>query len=145
MEINKKGVFFTFIALFIIILVVAVVTTKDTYRYRERSNAISSRVKTMNNFIQDFEEDLERELFIGGYRALISMNSYVRQIQDKIILVIVNGIPKYRYRPEKYIIPTGSNINPKNAVQIRFPSLESSIEKKFDFISIIYLKCHIWL
>lgn len=84
MEMNKRAVFFTFIALFVIILVVAVVTTRDTYRYRERSNAISSRVRTMNNFIQDFEEDLERELFIGGYRALISMNSYVRQIQDYV-------------------------------------------------------------
>ena len=81
---KRKAVFFTFIALFVIILVVAVVTTRDTYRYRERSNAISSRVRTMNNFIGDFEDDLERELFIGGYRALISMNSYVRQIEDYI-------------------------------------------------------------
>ncbi len=98
MEINNKGVFFTFIALFVIILVVAVVTTKDTYRYRERSSAIYSRVKTMNNFIQDFDEDLERELFIGGYRALISMNAYVRQIQgyvtdldETFTEILVNG------------------------------------------------------
>jgi len=79
---SKKAVFFTFIAIFILILIIAVVTTRDTYRYRERSNAIASRVRTMNDFIEDFEKDLERELYIGGYRAILSMNAYVRQEED---------------------------------------------------------------
>ncbi len=81
---NKKGIFFTFIALFIVILIVAVVSTKQKYRYSERSNAIASRIRTMNNFIEDYENDIEREIFIGGYRALISVNSYIRQTQSYI-------------------------------------------------------------
>ena len=81
---SKKGVFFTFIALFMIILIISYVTTKEKYRYRERSSAISMRIKTMNKFIQDFEEDIDRELYIGGYRALISMNAYTRLIQGYV-------------------------------------------------------------
>ncbi len=81
---SKKGVFFTFIALFMIILIISYVTTKENYRYRERSSAISMRIKTMNKFMQDFEEDINRELYIGGYRALISMNAYVKLIQGYV-------------------------------------------------------------
>ena len=80
----SKGVFFTMIAIFVIILVIAIVSTRESYRYRERSNAIYSRVRTMNNFIDDFEKDIERGLYIGGYRALISMNSYVRLIENYV-------------------------------------------------------------
>ncbi len=83
-KIGKKGVFFTFIALFIIILIVAIVSTKQRFRYTEKSNAIATRIRTMNGFIEDYEKDIQRELFIGGYRALVSMNSYIRQIQTYI-------------------------------------------------------------
>ena len=38
----------------------------------------------MNNFIEDFEKDLDREMFIGGYRALLSMNSYIKQTEDYV-------------------------------------------------------------
>lgn len=95
---NRKGVFFTFMAIFIMILIVAVVTTKDKYRYREKASAIAARVETMNNFISDFEKDADRELYIGGYRALLGMNSYIKESEDYIHdfdsvfrEVIVNG------------------------------------------------------
>jgi hypothetical protein len=81
---KKKAVFFTFAAIFLIIILIAIITTTNTYRYREKSTAISSRVKTMNNFLYDFDKDMNREIYIGGYRALISINSYLRQIQGFI-------------------------------------------------------------
>jgi len=83
-RIKKKGVFFTFIAVFIIILIVALVSTRNTFRYQQKSDAIAIRVSSMDAFIDDYEKDLQRELFIGGYRAFISMNSYVRDIEDYI-------------------------------------------------------------
>ena len=81
---NKRAVFFTFIAMFIVVLVVAVVSTRDSYRYREKSRAVTARIRTMNNFIDDFEKDLDREIYIGGYRSLLSMNAYIRQIEDYV-------------------------------------------------------------
>ena len=81
---QKKGMFFTFVALFLIIIIVSIINTKSTYRYRDNANAVSSRVVTMNEFISDFEDDFQRELYIGGYRALLSMNSYIRQIQGYV-------------------------------------------------------------
>jgi len=77
---KKKAVFFTMIALFITVLIMAFFTTHDTFRYRDRSNSIITRVRTINAFIDDFESDLDREMFIGGYRAILSMNLYIREI-----------------------------------------------------------------
>ncbi|NTV24508.1 MAG: hypothetical protein HGA85_09190, partial [Nanoarchaeota archaeon] len=64
----------------------------------EKSNSIASRVDTMSKFVGDFEEDLLRELFIGGYRSLISMNSYLSDsegfVSDFDIIyqeILVNG------------------------------------------------------
>lgn len=81
---SKKGVFFTFVALFVIILIVAMVSTKQRYRYSEKSNAISARIRTMNTFIEDYEKDIEREVYIAGYRSLISMSSYIRTIKNYV-------------------------------------------------------------
>jgi hypothetical protein len=82
--IRRKAVFFTFAAIFLIIILIAIITTTSTYRYREKGTAVSARVMTMNTFISDFEKDVDRELYIGGYRALISVNAYLRQIQGFI-------------------------------------------------------------
>ncbi|MBD3203091.1 hypothetical protein GF327_02255 [Candidatus Woesearchaeota archaeon] len=75
---NKKGVFFTFIAVFLVIFIVIAVSTRNPNRYREKSYAISTRIRTMNNFVDDFENDMQREMFIGGYRSLLSLQKYIR-------------------------------------------------------------------
>lgn len=83
-KMNKKGVFFIFIALFITILLIAVVTTRQTYRYSEKSEVIRTRVETMNSFIDDFDKDFERAIYIGGYRALLSVYSHMRDINSYV-------------------------------------------------------------
>ncbi len=81
---QKKAVFFTFAAVFMVIILVGIITASNSYRYREKSLTISSRIRTMNNFITDFEKDIDRELYIGGYRALISVNAYMRILQGYV-------------------------------------------------------------
>ncbi|MEM4397137.1 MAG: hypothetical protein QW757_00765 [Candidatus Woesearchaeota archaeon] len=81
---NKRAFFFTISAIFLIILIISFISTKNTFRYREKQEALETRAKTINYFIDDFEKDLERELFIGGYRAIISITSYLKQIQGFI-------------------------------------------------------------
>ncbi|MBN2422446.1 hypothetical protein JXB41_04425 [Candidatus Woesearchaeota archaeon] len=81
---SKKAVFFTFMAIFVVILIVTVVSTRNRFRYREKSFVISTRVRAMDNFIKDMENDLNRELFIGGYRALLSLQKYIRMKQGFI-------------------------------------------------------------
>ncbi|MEM3373870.1 MAG: hypothetical protein QXE31_01485 [Candidatus Woesearchaeota archaeon] len=79
---TKKGFFFTLASILLIILLISIISTRNTYRYKEKQDSISTRIKTMNSFIEDFENDLDRELYIGGYRAIISMTSYLKEIQS---------------------------------------------------------------
>lgn len=81
---NKKGVFFTFAAIFIIILIISITSTHNTFRYRERSTSIAKRVSTMDNFISDVDGDFDRELFIGGYRALLGLQKFIREKEGYI-------------------------------------------------------------
>jgi hypothetical protein len=78
---SRKGLFFTFMALFLIVLILASISTKETFRYYDRATSVAVRVETLNDFSEDLEKEVDRELFIGGYRSLISLNSYMRIVQ----------------------------------------------------------------
>ena len=79
---NKKGIFFTLLVIAILFLFTISYTLYSDIKSRE---AVTKRVETMNNFVFSFEKDLERQLYISGFR----------------IIIIV----------EKRIIDTGSYIN----------------------------------
>ena len=44
---------------------------------KEKANVIEVRVSTVNNFIKDVEEDLEKGLYIASFRAFASMGQYI--------------------------------------------------------------------
>ena len=81
---HKKGIYFTFVAIFLVLLIISVINSKDKYRYRAKSRIISKRVRSMNNFIRDMEDDLSRQLFIGGYRGLLSLQKHIRNKEGYI-------------------------------------------------------------
>jgi len=74
-KIGRKGQVFTLIAIAIITLLFVSFSVYSTLRSRE---AINERVKTMDSFLFSVEEDLERQMYIVGYRLIILA-------QDKII------------------------------------------------------------
>lgn len=65
--INKKGMFFTLIAITLILLFVA---AYSGFFIIEDRKAINSRIESMNRFVYSTEEDLSRQLYIFGSRAL---------------------------------------------------------------------------
>jgi len=76
MAIGKKGVLLTLIAITIITLFTASYTTYTLYTDR---GPINSRITTLNNFVASVEQDLPRQVYISGYRAIFLFN---RQIID---------------------------------------------------------------
>ena len=44
---------------------------------RSQKTPVLSRIRAMNNFVKDIEKDLDRELKISGFRALLGMQEYV--------------------------------------------------------------------
>ncbi|MBT3464803.1 hypothetical protein HOD20_02805 [archaeon] len=108
---NKKGVFFTFVGLFFIIVFITIIFSKNQNHYTEKSLVISTRLNTINNFIIDLEKDLDRELFIGGYRALLSLNTHVRNEEgfiDNLDEVFTNILINGTYNDSEFVIMTQS-------------------------------------
>ena len=74
---NKKGFFFTTIAIALSIVLILSFNVYTGYRLTDKMEAIELRVDTMNNFIKDLENDLENAIFTVGFRSLLSLEDYM--------------------------------------------------------------------
>jgi len=98
---NKKGVVFVFVAIIFIIVFIALFTTMNRYQYQDRAEIHISRIETMNGFIKDLGQDLDRAAFISGFRSLIAMEEHlsvtgefftnVTEMEDAFRELFVNG------------------------------------------------------
>jgi hypothetical protein len=67
MEMKKKGMFFTMTALLLLSLALLTIGTYNTITNRE---SIHTRIESMNEAIFSIQEDLNRKLFISGFRII---------------------------------------------------------------------------
>lgn len=74
MVLNKKGVFFTLIAITILTLFAATYTTYTLFQDRSPTN---NRITTLNNFVTSVEQDLPRQTYVSGYRAILLFNKHI--------------------------------------------------------------------
>lgn len=86
----KNGIFFTFAAIALSIIIILSFNVYKTYDMKEKADAIGVRVTTMNNFIKDVEQDLEKGLFIASFRAFLSMEQYIA-LNGSFVSDIVNS------------------------------------------------------
>lgn len=77
MALRKKSMFFTIIAITLISLIIFSFTTYTSYKLRDKVMVTEIRIYSMNSFIDDVEKDIERGLYISGFRALMSMEQYI--------------------------------------------------------------------
>lgn len=64
---NKKAMFFTILAIALLFLFLASYTL---YSVVEDRKAIQKRIETLNNFVFSIEQDLPRQLYVSGFRAI---------------------------------------------------------------------------
>jgi len=95
---NKKGIFFTIIA--ITLLSFFLISFSFYFIIQDRS-AINRRITTLNNFVFSLEEDISRQGYISGYRAILSLEDYItstgsflEDAEDSIRETILNGTIK---------------------------------------------------
>lgn len=74
---NKKAVFFTVTAIILTVVIILSFTVHTEYRLKEKMNTIETRITTMNNFIKDVEQDLQKGVYIASFRAFLSMGQYI--------------------------------------------------------------------
>ena len=77
MKVNKKGIFFTFAAIVLSIIIISSFNVYTGYRLKDKMEVIEVRINTMNSFIIDLENDIENAIFISGFRSLLSLEDYL--------------------------------------------------------------------
>ncbi len=71
---NKKAMFFTILAIALMSLFLISYTFYSVVQGRK---SIDKRIETMNNFLFSIEQDLQREVYIIGFRTLFSAEDYI--------------------------------------------------------------------
>ncbi|MBU0906526.1 MAG: hypothetical protein KKD18_03370 [Nanoarchaeota archaeon] len=76
---NKRGIFFLMLTLIIISLFMLSITFFSDMALWQ---SVQKRVKTLNSFVSFTEEDLSRQIFITGYRAIFYMEKEIVDTGD---------------------------------------------------------------
>lgn len=74
---NKRGMFFTLIAVSLLGIVLFSYSVTYSYTLQEKSAVIEARVDTMNRFLKEVDSDMQNAIYIAGFRALIGMEDEV--------------------------------------------------------------------
>jgi len=74
--VNKRAIFYTMIAIMISSLMILSFVIYNEYTFTNRASMIETRINTMNNFIEDIDDDIERSVFTSGFRAIFSLTTY---------------------------------------------------------------------
>lgn len=89
-KMNKRGIFFTFVAIGLVSLLVYSFVIHTGYIYRDSMFVIETRVSTIGNFIKDVEVDINRGLYISSFRSLLAIQDYI--IENDSFISDVNSV-----------------------------------------------------
>ncbi len=137
MVLNKKGFLFTGIAILLLSLFLASYTFYEDVQERK---SIKKRIETMNSFLFSIEEDLERQLYVAGFRSIFIMEkeiietgSYVDNINARTEELFFNGTYNNNYQEIMEGV-TFSDI--ENSINLKAQKISSSINLSNPKISI---------
>jgi hypothetical protein len=92
---NRKGIFFTSMAIVIFILFLIAFTFYDQVQERK---AIQKRIETMNSFLFSLEQDLQRQIYTSGFRTIFifeksisESGSYITNFNATLQEMFLNG------------------------------------------------------
>lgn len=75
---NKKAVFYTLATvLFVSLYIYLTISSSDPLPKTDEMFLISSKVKTMNSFINGFEQDAQRAIYITSFTSILALTNYV--------------------------------------------------------------------
>ena len=74
---GKKSILYTIAAIALTIVIIVTYSAYSTYRLNDKMDTIETRIETVNFFIKDVESDLDRGIYISGFRTLLSFDQYV--------------------------------------------------------------------
>lgn|SRR3989338_5909442 len=73
----KKAILYTTAAIALTIVIFVTYSAYSTYRLSDKMDVIETRIETVNFFIKDVEKDLQKGVYIAGFRTLLSFNQFI--------------------------------------------------------------------
>jgi len=87
---GRRGIFFTMAAIALAVVILFSFRAVQPKELEDQTDVAAIRIWSMNSFIKDVEQDLEKGLYIASYRALAGMNEYI--IQEDAYITDLDGM-----------------------------------------------------
>lgn len=120
---DKRGMFFTLVAIALLSLFLL---SYSIYSISEKREEINKRISSMNDFVFSVEEDLQRKLFISGFRIIfvyegriLESESYISDVDSTFSEAFFNGTINNQISPDEEILMNG----------IKFQDIENSLKE----------------
>lgn len=95
---NKKGMFFTLIAIILVTSVILSFNLAVQYKNYNKMKVVETRTMTMDNYVNNVQRDMQRALYISTFRALVSIDNriitnhtFVSDSKDAFDEAIIDG------------------------------------------------------
>ncbi len=95
---SKKGFMYTFIVILLIAVLFSIYASEKTKFIGNNKEVVVSRVMAMNDFLDDFDRDLDRAVFIATFRTFLALEnhiveqgSYLPNLESMFTEIIYNG------------------------------------------------------
>lgn len=76
---NTKGFAYLLTASFIVVVLLVVFLTLNKYKYQDRQNMYEQRIRLVDDFINNFDEDIHRATYITSFRTLLALEDHIAQ------------------------------------------------------------------
>ena len=74
---NRKGLIYMLLVSLFIDVFLTIFLTYNVYEFRDKQDILEVRIRTMDNFIEDFHQDVHRATYITSFRSLIALEEYI--------------------------------------------------------------------
>lgn len=132
---NKKGIFFTILAIALLSLFLV---SYSVYSFVQNREGINKRIKTMNSFVYSLDKDIPRKLYIIGYRVIfvleedvIKNGTYITNLNSTFEKAFFGGV----INGKNYTLPDEYG-NSGLLLDTIFPDIEEAINKKANSLNI---------
>ncbi|MFH0978935.1 MAG: hypothetical protein V1837_06580 [Candidatus Woesearchaeota archaeon] len=98
MEMKKRAVFFTLLAIILVGLFIASFSFYVPYHESKKTDVIEVRINSMNQLLRSVNSDMQRALYISSFRAIFSLiqhitseGTYLSDAEHDFKLMLLNG------------------------------------------------------
>lgn len=95
---NRKGFAYIITVSFLVVIILTVFLTLQQYTYQDKQDAYEMRIRSLDDFITDFDSDIHRAVYITSFRTLLAMEdmvatsgTFVNNTEDLFSEIFVNG------------------------------------------------------